>query len=335
MRSRLKLPALWIAASVLSACAAPPPAPPSPEPIVVVAPETSIDPAQPAPVAEEPAPELLPEPPSVAVVLTHRNAVYEALAEALSALFESIAVYDLSDKSQPPPSAFRVINDGDSTAVIAVGLGAAKSAVAMSSQPVIFSYVFNHEDHELLQDHSRGVDAFAPLDMQLSAWTQAEPTLESIGIVIGPGHAALVSEAKRLSAERGLRVSIVEASSDQEALYLFKRIARDIDGLWLLPDNRILSARVLREMIALADRRDVSVLAPSPALLSIGANISVSPETVDVAERIHDIARQIHRGRIDAVPPMTPLRGMRVDTRDVDRPVTVASHGTKAGEPRR
>lgn len=325
MRTRSGLLALSIALAALSGCAAPPTLH---EPIDVVEPVTGIDEPQPdpAPVVVEPAPESVPAKPSAAVVLTSRNAAYEALADALSALFEPISVYDLSDKSQPPASAFRVINDGDNTAVIAVGLGAAQSAVAMSTQPVIFSYVFNHQEHDLLTDNSRGVEAFAPLDMQLSAWKQAEPTLKSIAILIGPGHAALVAEAQRAAAGQGVRVSVVEAGSDQEALYLFKRVARDIDGLWLLPDNRILSARVLREMIELANRRDVSVLAPSPNMLAIGASISVSPATVDMAERIRDIVEQIQRGQIDAVPPMTPLQGMRVDTRHATRPMTVASN---------
>ena len=265
MPTRSRLIALSLTVSVLSACVTLPPPPPEPEPIVVAEPVAGIDEAQPEPVDEKPAPELSFIEPSVAVVLANRNAVYEALADALSALFESISIYDLSDKSQPPASAFRVINDGKNTAVIAVGLSAAQSAVAMSNQPVIFSYVFNHQDHELLQDHSRGVEAFAPLDMQLSAWKQAEPTLQSIGILIGPGHAALVAEAQRVAAEQGLRISVVEADSDQEALYLFKRVAHDIDGLWLLPDNRILSARVLREMIEQANRRDVS--RPRPSIL--------------------------------------------------------------------
>lgn len=332
MRTRLRFIALTIAVAALSACATPPPLPTLPEPIVVVEPVTGIDESQPDLVPEEPVSELSPVPPSVAVVLTSRNAVYEALADALSSLFESISVYDLSDKSQPPASAFRVINDGQNTAVVAVGLGAAQSAVAMSTQPVIFSYVFNHQDHELLQAHSRGVEAFAPLDMQLSAWKQAEPSLQSVGILIGPGHEALVAEARRVAAQHGVRVTVVEAASDQEALYLFKRAARDIDGLWLLPDNRILSARALRQMMQLANRQDVSVLAPSPNMLSIGASISASPATVDVAERIYDIAGQIQRGQIAAVPPMTPLQGIRVDTRQVNRPVTVLSHSPKPAE---
>ncbi len=331
MLSKLRFIALAMAVTALYACATPPP---SPEPIVIEEPVTTVDEAIPAPATEQEqaAPELSFAPPTVAVVLTNRNEAYEALAEELSELFASISIYDLSDKSQPPVSAFRLINDGQASAVIAVGLRAARSAIAMSTAPVIFSYVFNHQDHGLLQDHSRGVDAFAPLEQQLNAWKQDEPTLESIGLLIGPGHADLVLEAKRAAALHGISVSVVEAGSDQEALYLFKRIARDIDGFWLLPDNRVLSARVLREMIELANRRDVSVLAPNPSMLSMGASISVSPDTADVAERIHTIAEQIHRGQIDAVPPMTPLREIRIDTRHRAGTVTIAGRRSKAAE---
>ncbi len=326
MQNQSKIIALAIVALALSACATPPP---PPEPIVVVEPVTGTPETIPDEEPAQAATELAYAPPTVAVVLTNRNEAYEALATELSELFESISIYDLSDKSQPPVSAFRLINDGQASAVIAVGLRAARSAVAMSAAPVIFSYVFNHHEHALLQDNSRGVEAFAPLNKQLEAWKQAEPALESIGILIGPGHEALISEAKRAAAQHGVSVRIIEAGSDQEALYLFKRMAPDIDGFWLLPDNRVLSARVLREMIELANRRDVSVLAPSPSMLSMGASISITPAPSDIAERIHNIAEQIHRGDIDAVPPMTPLKGLSIDTRPV---ANVASNGSKTAE---
>ncbi len=205
-------------------------------------------------------------------------------------------------------------NDGVVRAVVAIGLRAARSSVAMSAAPVVFSQVFNYQEHSLLGESSRGVAAVAPLDAQLAAWKEMEPTLASVGLVIGPGHDALLEEAELAAERHGVRLTVNEANSDQEALYFFKRMVRNIDGFWLLPDNRVLSGRVLREMVGQANRRNVSVLVPNPNMLSLGATISVSTVATDIAARIRDIVDLINQGQLDAVAPMTALTEIRVET---------------------
>jgi len=113
-----------------------------------------------------------------------------------------------------------------------------------------------------------------------------------------------------------VKLTVRVANSDQEALYHFKRMVRDIEGFWLLPDNRVLSARVLREIVGQANGRNVSVLVPNPRLLQIGATISVSTVPADIATKISDIVEQIYQGQLEAVAPMTALTEIRVETND-------------------
>ncbi len=119
----------------LSACSvfgeAPPEDPIVLEPVVEETPEPEI-PLIPAPVDPTPdpiVPEPLPEPPTVAIALSSRQPAYEAVARELSNLLEEYAIYDLSDRSQPPVTAFRLINDSDAGVVVAIGLRAARSSI--------------------------------------------------------------------------------------------------------------------------------------------------------------------------------------------------------------
>ena len=299
--------------AVLAACATAPPA--EPEPVVVVEPEPEIV-VEPEPVPEPVEPEIIVEPPNVSVVLSSRTTAYEDVAVELGDMLESVSIYDLTDRSQPVETAFRIINDSNTDAVVAIGLHAARSAVALSAVPVVFSQVFNYQDYELLNSQSRGVAAIAPVSTQLALWKQAQPTLVNVGLVVGPGHDQLISDAEIAAAEQGLSLSVHIANSDQEALYLFKRMVRDIDGFWLMPDNRVLSARVLRQMVDQANRRGVTVLVPNPSMLSLGAAISVSTVATDVAARIRDVIEQIHEGELDAVPAVTQLTETRVEIND-------------------
>ena len=254
--------------------------------------------------------------PPVAIVLTGGQAAYADVAAELARQFEENVVYDLSDKSVPAISVFRSINDSKSAAVLAIGLNAAQSSVAMSDVPVVFSQVFNHQDHDLVNGNSRGVAALAPLKAQLKVWKKIDPTLTRVGLIIGGGHDDLMAEAEIAAADLDLELHVEIANSDQETLYLFRRMVRDIEGFWMFPDNRILSARVLKQMLDEANHLQVPVVVPNEFMLSMGAAISISTVASDIAETIVSIVRRIQAGEIDKVPPITHLSEIQVKTND-------------------
>ncbi|MDH3305319.1 MAG: hypothetical protein OEM50_10160 [Gammaproteobacteria bacterium] len=317
--TRLLPAALVVAALSLAGCSVTsPPAPPTPIPEPVEsAPDIVITP--PPPVAEPKAKVKIPVPaplPPVAIVLTSRKAAYADVAEALVQQFENHTVYDLSNRDRPPVTVLRMINDSDSGVVVAIGLRAAKSSVAMSNKPVVFSQVFNYQDHGLMNDNTRGVAAVPPLDAQLAAWKEVDPTLSRIGAIIGDGHEALITEAEIAAERHGVDLDVHVTRSDQETLYFFKRMIRDIDGFWLFPDNRVLSGRALQQIMDDAQRQRVPVLVPSEAMLQMGASISISSVASDIAATITTIVRQIQAGDIAKVPPLSPLSAIRVQTNE-------------------
>lgn len=308
--------AVIAAALAVSACStlAPEPAPIEEPPEILAEPPIE-------PVAAEPPPEktYIPEVsqlPPVSILLTNLQPAYASVAAELEKLFEQYVVYDLSDLSGPPVSVLRQINDSDSGAVIAIGLRAARSAIAMSNVPVVFSQVFNHQDHGLLGENSRGIAALAPLDAQIAAWKKIDPTVARIGVIVGEGHDDLVAEAESAAERHDVELLVKIARSDQETLYLFKRMVRDVDGYWLIPDNRILSARILQEMLDEANRHRVRVVVPNESMLDMGAAISMSTVASDIAATIVQVVREIQAGKIDRVPPLSSLSEVRVATND-------------------
>ena len=260
---------------------------------------------------------IVPEPPRlppVAIVLTNNQPAYADVARELTHLFDDYLVYDLNDDKRPPVTILRLINDSDPGAVVAIGLRAAQSSVAMSTKPVVFSQVFNYQDYDLLTENSRGVAAIAPLAAQIAAWKKVDPTISRIGAIIGEGHEDLITEAKLAAQQHGLELRLHVTRSDQETLYVFKRMIRDIDGFWLFPDNRILSRRALQQILGEAKRRHVPVLVPNESMLPMGASISVSSVASDIAETIAKVIRQIQAGNLAQVPPISPLSEILVQT---------------------
>ncbi len=185
----------------------------------------------------------------------------------------------------------------------------------MSQKPVVFSQVFNYEEHGLLTENSRGISALAPLDAQLVAWKNVDPTIARVGVIIGEGHDELIAEAREAADKHGIELRAHISHSDQETLYFFRRsMIRDIDGFWLFPDNRILSGRALQEMLAEAGRQQVPVNVPNESMLKLGAKISMSTVASDIAAAIVNVVRQIQAGGLQLVPPITGLSEVRVVT---------------------
>ena len=263
------------------------------------------------PVRKPPEPQRLPP---VAIVLTSSLPAFLDVANALTDQLDDFQIFDLSDGGQPPVSILRVVNDSNSGTVVAIGLRAAKSSVAMADKPVIFSQVFNHQDHGLVTANSRGVATLAPLEAQLAAWTKVNPTISRVGIIVGKGHDDLITEARLAAQKHKIELRVQISHSDQETVYMFRRMAQDIDGFWLFPDNRVLSARSLREILETAKRGRVAVAVPYDSMLDMGATISLGTQAEDIAATIARVIRQIHAEGIKNVPEISPLSAIRVVT---------------------
>ena len=316
----LRLYATFVAILALSGCSLFAPAPELPPETVVTEPEVVVE--APPPVEEpEPAPveTVVPEPEplsSIAIVIANAQPAYADVASELASHFENFELYDLSNQARAPVSVLRIINDSDSSVVVAIGMRAAASTVAMSDKPVVFSQVFNFHDENLLTDNSRGVASIAPPDAQIAAWKELDPTISKIGAVVGEGHEDLIAEAKVAAERHGVELRVHVTRSDQETLYFFKRMVQNIDGFWLFPDNRVLSRRALQQIMDGAQRHNVAVLAPTESMLQMGATISVSSVASDIARTITEVVRKIQQGDIDTVPPISPLSEIRVRTND-------------------
>jgi len=286
------------------------PPPPPPEPLV----------AEPEPEPEPPAAETL----RVAVLLSGRGAAYENVANALTAKLETVDVYDLSDKSLTPKEMFDSIESAGSQVVVAIGIRATTFARSFEDIPVVYSQVFNVGQFDTTDNNLKGVSVLPPLDLQIAAWRELNPSLSSIGAIVGEGHERLIAEAGESAEAHGVRFQYRLAQSDRETLYLFTRLVPNIDGFWLFPDNRILSATVLRQMLTYASRHQVQVAVFNDSLLALGATISTTSVDDDIADTIVTVASQLLQQGGIAVPALTPLKKIQVRTRSQD-PAQVAS----------
>jgi hypothetical protein len=268
-----------------------------------------------------------------AIVLSDRSPAFENVATELENLLDQPSIYNLADKSQSPEDAFAAIAESDAAIVIAIGFSAARAATRWSTLPIIYCQVFNFSTEDEVPVLLKGVAAIPPLSPQVEAWKKLDPELARIGAILGDGHQDLVEEASSAAAANGVSFLYRTARSDRETLYLFKRMAPEIDGFWLFPDNRVLSLPVLRKMMDIAARHRVRVAVFNDALLELGVAFSSAAVESDIAAAIMSIAGEIASDRGGAVPDLTPLRDLRIRTGSPvrDSVGTVALGRTGAG----
>ena len=292
---------------LLTGCAASAPAAmPSPEPAPVLA-EPVLEP--PPPVVERPterpAPAVQP-PAEIALILDTTAPAHAPVAAAIEAAlparrfrvarFTSTAAAELAAVS------------GRRVTVVAVGSDAVRAArAALPNQPLVFCQV--PADDEVLQARGAiwGVEPLPPLALQLKSWQAVDPTLRTVALIVSAAGAGLAEEARAAASSLATDLIVETSASDRETLYLFRRLATTVDGLWLLPDNDALSPQVLRELLRYASSRGIGVLTFNDALLTRGALLSATAVPADVAASVARVVERVAAGRTADLPFLTPL----------------------------
>ncbi len=282
--------------------------------------------AEPAPAAAQPAPkparkaERKPAPPppppepNIAIVLSDDIPAYLGVARELERLLEGedYSLHKLDGSFPTAEAIFDEIDATDTPYIIAIGFNAAMLASQLSDAPVIFCQVFNFQKTDFHPDRVRGVSAIPPLDLQLQAWKELDPSLKSVGAILGDGHHALLAAAEDAATKESIDLYHRVARSDRETLYLFKRLAPSIDGFWLFPDNRVLSPTVIDQMSLVASRHRIQVTVFIPSMLKLGAVMSARSVDADIAQTVLAVLKRASTKGIASVPNITLLSDIEI-----------------------
>jgi hypothetical protein len=270
---------------LVAGCVFTPPSPPTAAPPPI---EPVIAASEPVPVPPPPAPPVVvrPQPPPrTAILVSDDIPEYMGIAAEIQREQEGhVTVHNLDGESTNAEHALAELS-GNSDRLVAIGLLAA-TVGRRAKLPMVFCQVYNYQDYDLLSPTSRGVQLLPPFSLQLEAWMSLSPDLQRLGIVTGPAQDPLVAEIRHVVERAGLRLTVATVQSDQEALLAFKDMTQSIDGFWLLPDNRILSPAVVREIMAYSAKHRKQVVVFGDNFLSLGALMSVTSDERDVAERV-------------------------------------------------
>ena len=243
----------------------------------------------------------------IAIILSDNSPAFAGVQREIGKKYpRQVAIYTLGDESMYP-AVQKKIESSDEPVVVAIGLPAARLARGLSGKKVIFCQVFNYEEAELVTPWMKGVAATAPVSEQFRAWKTLSPRLTRIGVITGKDLQELMEKAQAAARENKIRLYHVEARSDKEALYAYKQFSSKIQGLWLVPDNRVLSGDVIRDIMAYSVREGKQVAVFGQELLSLGGLISAETSSADIAEQVLTRVRQAQETSGVPGAPVIPL----------------------------
>lgn len=305
---RTRVPPAAVILLLLAGCAVsrPPPVVPEPEPVAVEpAPAPTPPPVEPV-ARPAPAPTREPARAEIVVVLDADMPAHVAVADEIVNTL-SPRLYRVARITTAEPAALEALRTRAVT-IVAVGAEALRVARAtLASKPLVFCQVPDSDGALQAGGSIWGVQALPPLLLQLKSWQAVDPSLRTIALIVSASGAALADEARLAASALATDLLVETSASDRETLYLFRRLATAIDGLWLLPDNDALSPPVLRELLSYAAARGIGVLTFNEALLSRGALLTATAVPADVAATVQHVVERVVAGRTAGLPAMTPL----------------------------
>jgi ABC-type uncharacterized transport system substrate-binding protein len=250
-------------------------------------------------VPAHPAKKLLP--PQVVILVSEDTPAYSGVANALGKLLGKRATVQYLSASQLENiKTVAELRDAENTQIVSIGLNAAISAKTLTNKQVVFCQVYNYQDYALLSPRHKGVSMMPSFGKTFSTWRTLSLNAIDIGVISGPGFDEVMQTAKIAARFQGFRLHHETVNSDKEYQYAYKKMSTKVQGYWLLPDNRVLSENILRDIMTYSVRNSKQVAVFSEELLKLGGLFSVQSNYRDIAQQVLERLEQAQFK--DAIP---------------------------------
>jgi ABC-type uncharacterized transport system substrate-binding protein len=229
----------------------------------------------------------------VVILVSEDILAYSEVASALAKrLGKRGSVTNLGENQLGNIKMLAAYRNDENKQFVSIGLNAAIAAKSLINRQVVFCQVFNYQDYKLLTSRHKGVSMMPSMPRTFGAWKDLAPDISDIGVISGPGFEDIIQIARIAAGSFGIKLHHETVNSDKEYLYAFKQMANTVQGYWLLPDNRVLSGNILREVMTFSVRNSKQVAVFSDELLKLGGLFSAVSDNEDIAQHVLDRLEQ-------------------------------------------
>lgn len=257
----------------------------------------------PEPVTVAPAPVRKIHPPQVVIFTSEDIPAYSEVAKSLAKQLgrRGSVLYLTGNPLEDLRLAGKFQNE-ERTQFVSIGLPAAVAAKTLINKQMIFCQVYNYQDYDLLTPRHKGVSMLPSFTKTFNAWRALSPAAKQIGVISGPGFEDVIQSARGAAKAYGFTLLHEVVNSDKEYQYTYKNMSKKVQGYWLLPDNRVLSENMLRDIMTYSVRNSKQVAVFSEELLKLGGLFSTGSDYQDIANQVFQRLEQAQAQNKDTIP---------------------------------
>lgn len=221
----------------------------------------------------------------VLLLLSSSASSYQKIANYLvDALEGHVIKFTLSGLPAQDMAVIENIKSSSSVQIVALGLKATNAVKGLKNKQIIYTKVINH--HNLSAANVKAVSSLPSPEKLFKDWKLLSPHLSRVAVITGKNLGLYLQRAKKAAKAQGIELIIEQVNSDKAFLYKSKKLSANVGGQWILPDNRVLSGKALKEVMAFASRRGRQIVVFSPKLLSFGGFFYVTPDLQAIANAV-------------------------------------------------
>ncbi len=227
----------------------------------------------------------VPQQQDVLLLLSSSSKAYQKVAVYIRAeLGEHAVQIILSGLPAQDRAVIEDIKASNTIQIVAIGLKALNAVKGFKDKQIVYTQVISHE--KISEDNVKGVSALPSPEKLFKDWKKLSPGLSKVAIITGKNLQQFLQRARRAAKSQGIELIIEQVDTDKGFIYKSKKLKSDVAGQWILPDNRILSAKALKDVMAYSSRRGRQIVVFSPKLLSFGGFLYVSPDLKMIANGV-------------------------------------------------
>ena len=223
---------------------------------------------------------------------------------------DEIPVHSLQTGRDDAMTALRVARRSGGAPLITVGSMATRAALQLpGNAPVIACMIVDSDDLEGAKN-ATGVLLEFPLETQLEWIRKFLPRSQSIGILYNPEeNSERIVETKKIARRLGLRVVAREVHKPKDLPGALNRLARDVDILFALTDQMVLSRQTAQAILLFSFRNRMPFSGLSSSWVKAGALYSLERDYEDLGAQCAEMAVKVLNGRrASSLQPAKPRK---------------------------
>lgn len=221
-----------------------------------------------------------------------------------------LAEYTLRDGVTDAREIGQSIRAGHPDLVLAVGLNAALAAkLDIPDLPVVFCLVLHPELHGLPAGNMTGISMKIPHQQQLESIKSLAPGARRIGLLVGAAHnVGAITTATHQAKSLGLHLITATVSNREKVPEALKKLLPQIDLLWLLPDQMVITEEFLPFLLESTFDAKIPLFGFSSTLVQRGALGALVIDPIEAGQQAGRLATALLR-----TPSTTAMRLVQPD----------------------